>query len=647
MDLRRVVPARFSRIAVITTAGVLLSVSPPIDQAVTPTFASTQSSATSPKELEAYETGRHIVRFGDLAALNSAETRSWSERGEVVVDTLVDAARDAQARASEIVESTPGATYESFWVSNSLVVEGPDSLIERLRGVDGVTEIRPERARVVERPERTGSSEVEAIDIPWGVERVGAPQAWADGALGGGVVIASLDSGVQYDHPALVQQYRGHVGNGVFQHDYNWFDASGTCPSPGVPCDDNGHGTHTMGTIVGGDGPGPRRPDIGVSPAAQWISVGCGPVFCSDSQLMAAGEWLLAPTDVSGNNPDSSKRPDIINNSWGGAPGDQFFRDMVIAWRAAGIVPVFSAGNFGPSCGSGDSPGDYPESFMVGATDFDDKVAAFSGRGPSFFGNGKPDVVAPGVQVLSSVPGDGYKFFDGTSMAAPHVSGAIALVLSAKPRLRGDVDTLTELLADTATDVVDGACGGDYDGDPNNVSGDGRIDAAAATSAVAAGGAIVGILTDARTGRPVAGARLTATSATWASRSVTDESGLYRLAVQPDLYVLSVAAFGYDIAIAPPVLVDLDETAKQDFSLRALPVRRLSGTVRSAESRERIGGGPCGDRGNARGFGPNGFAGALPRRAAGRHLQGARFRRGMLAAAVHRACGLAPCAREF
>ncbi len=146
------------------------------------------------------------MRLGDLAALDSAETQSWSERGEVVVDTLVDAARDAQARASEIVESRPGAAYESFWVSNSLVVNGPESLIERLRGVKGVTEVRPEHARVVERPEKATVLNAETVDIPWGVNRVGAPTAWADGALGGGVVIASLDSGVQYDHPELVSR---------------------------------------------------------------------------------------------------------------------------------------------------------------------------------------------------------------------------------------------------------------------------------------------------------------------------------------------------------------------------------------------------------------------------------------------------------
>ncbi len=91
-----------------------------------------------------------------------------------------------------------------------------------------------------------------------------------------------------------------------------------------------------MGTMVGGDGPGPFTPDVGMAPGAEWITVSCGPFFCSDSQLMEAGEWFLAPTDLNGENPDPSKRPDIINNSWGGGPGDPFFIDFVQAWRAAG-----------------------------------------------------------------------------------------------------------------------------------------------------------------------------------------------------------------------------------------------------------------------------------------------------------------------
>ena len=179
-----------------------------------------------------------------------------------------------------------------------------------------------------------------------------------------------------------------------------------------------------MGTMVGGDGPGPFAPDIGVAPGAQWIAAkGCEDLGCSEEALLSSGQWILAPTDLAGENPDPSKRPDIVNNSWGGGPGDPFYLDVVQAWRAAGIIPVFSSGNPGPFCGDGGSPGDFVETFSVGATDVDDLIGEFSGHGPSVYGKINPDVAAPGVDIVSSIPGDGYASFSGTSMAAPHTAG--------------------------------------------------------------------------------------------------------------------------------------------------------------------------------------------------------------------------------
>ena len=194
-----------------------------------------------------------------------------------------------------------------------------------------------------------------------------------------------------------------------------------------------------MGTMVGGDGPGPFTPDTGVAPGARWIAAkGCEDFDCSEDALLSSGQWILAPTDLAGDNPDPSLRPDIVNNSWGSGPGDPFYLATVQAWRAAGIIPVFSSGNPGPFCGEGGSPGDFLEVFSAGATDIDDNIADFSGRGPSVYGKVNPDVSAPGVDVISSVPGGGYESFSGTSMAAPHTSGAIALILSAEPSLIGD-----------------------------------------------------------------------------------------------------------------------------------------------------------------------------------------------------------------
>ncbi len=308
--------------------------------------------------------------------------------------------------------------------------------------------------------------------------------------------------GVDYTHPALVDHYLGNNGDGTFTHDYHWWDPAGVCPDA-APCDNVAHGTHTMGTILGGDGPGPFTPDTGVAPGAKWIAAkGCEDLDCSESSLLSSGQWVLAPTDLNGENPDPNQRPDIVSNSWGGVPGDSFYLETVQAWRAAGIIPVFSSGNPGPFCGEGGSPGDYNEAFSVGATDIDDVIADFSGRGPSGYGKVNPDVSAPGVDVVSSVPGGGYEAFSGTSMAAPHVAGTLALLISADNTLRGDFTAATNAIRTTAVDRLDDSCGGDADGDPNNVYGDGRIDAGAAAALVATGGTLSGTITDTATGLP-------------------------------------------------------------------------------------------------------------------------------------------------
>ena len=391
-----------------------------------------------------------------------------------------------------------------------MFVEGDAHLARRLAALPEVWKVRAELIFPLVEPVDLTTVTVGADKPPpWGITKIGADKAWADGILGSGVVVANVDTGVDFEHEALVNQYRGNLGGGSFDHNYNWWDPTGVCGES--PCDNVGHGTHTMGTMVGGDGPGPFTPDIGVAPGAEWMAAkGCEDFFCTEGSLVSAGEFVLAPTDLDGNNPDPSKRPDIVNNSWGGEPGNTFYLDVVQAWRAAGIVPVFSSGNPGSGCGDGGSPGDYLESFSAGATDANDQIADFSGRGPSSFGKVNPDVAAPGVGVLSSVPGDDYIKASGTSMAAPHTAGTLALVLSAEPALAGQIDFLTDAVRSTAFDILDDSCGGDPDGDPNNVYGDGRIDAFAAATLVATGGTLAGDISDVTNGDPVAGATVEA-----------------------------------------------------------------------------------------------------------------------------------------
>jgi len=312
--------------------------------------------------------------------------------------------------------------------------------------------------------------------VEWGIDRVGAPDVWSQFGLDGtGVVVAGLDSGVDWTHEALHNQYRGvDPVTGQVDHTYSWFDAVG---GQAAPYDDHGHGTHTTGTMVGRDPAGVN--EIGVAPGAKWIhakildSTGHG----SLEGIIAAGEWLLAPGG------DPSMAPDVVNNSWGSGPGlDEWFREVVIAWREAGIVPLFAAGNDGPGVGSISIPGNYPESIAVGATDSNDGLAGFSGRGPSPYGEMKPEISAPGVNVRSSVPGGGYEGgWNGTSMATPHVVGTVALLLQADSSLT--VDEVEQILTDSADPMTNAQ----YPNSPNDGYGHGILNAYTAVGMIVSG----------------------------------------------------------------------------------------------------------------------------------------------------------------
>ena len=323
-----------------------------------------------------------------------------------------------------------------------------EQLIQKLANLPEVASITAERIWQIPEP-RPAADEAVIQSVEWGVSRVHAPEVWSQfGARGQGVVVASIDTGVQFSHPALVNQYRGLQAGGTFDHNYNWYDPARVCGTPSNgPCDNNGHGTHTMGTMVGNDG---GANQIGIAPGAKWITAkGCEGSACTSSSLLASGQWVLAPTDLNGQNPRPDLRPNIVNNSWGGDSGsDPFFRSTIQAWVNAGIFPAFAIGNSGSACGSATTPGAFPEAFGVGASDISDNIASFSSRGPasSFAGITKPNVAAPGASIRSSVPTNNYASFSGTSMATPHVAGVVALLWSANPGLIGNVAATEDIL---------------------------------------------------------------------------------------------------------------------------------------------------------------------------------------------------------
>jgi subtilisin family serine protease len=169
----------------------------------------------------------------------------------------------------------------------------------------------------------------------------------------------------------------------------------------------------------------------------------------------------------------------VVNNSWGGPGGNLFYQAIINAWVAAGIFPVFSGGNSGAlGCGSTGSPGDNVPAYAVGAYNIAHAIAPFSGRGPSAVDGVtvKPNVAAPGVNIRSSLPGNTYGTLSGTSMAAPHVAGTVALIWSATPtKTLGNIPLTRKIIDATATDVNDLTCGGVPAN--NNVWGQGRLNA--------------------------------------------------------------------------------------------------------------------------------------------------------------------------
>ncbi len=444
-----------------------------------------------------------LEKQADLSAI--ASLNSKFEKGTAIYRVLTEVARSTQGPiVAELVQS--GAVFKQYWISNMIWARGDGTLVESLARRSDVARIHANpwtRLAGLSTPQRDRltTNLVEA-----NIQLVNAPDVWAIGVTGRGAVIGGQDTGYDWRHPALINQYRGWDGV-TASHDYNWHDAihednPNTIPgnrcgydSP-EPCDDQAHGTHTMGTIVGDDGAGNQ---VGMAPAAKWI--GCRNMeqgWGTPATYAECYQWFVAPYPIGGDpftDGDPSKAPDVINNSWScpvveDCTDPDILRSIVDHVRAAGIMTVQSAGNRGSSgCGSIDEPAAiYDASFTVGATDANDQIASFSSRGPSLQDGAfltKPDVSAPGIGIRSSIPNAQYGFLSGTSMAAPHVSGLVALLVSAEPLLAGEVDLLEQLIHDSAVPrFSDEGCGGDGPMDiPNNTYGRGRIDAREAYNA--------------------------------------------------------------------------------------------------------------------------------------------------------------------
>ncbi len=432
--------------------------------------------ASNPKKEK--EASRHAV---------AEKLRETAERSQAPLIKFLQAEMAAD-RASEI---------KSFSIVNLVYAKVSEELIERIASRPEVDSIFPNETIRLEEPIKSSFS-LQAENIEWNIEHIGAPEVWTGiGVDGAGVVIGIIDSGVDWEHEALKLKYRGYNPSAPDNpiHAYNWYDPvySGTEWDVEYPDDWDGHGTHCAGIALGSDDA--ENNLIGVAPGASWIAARAFDDHGNSTAeiLLGCMQWMLMPTqnyDGSGAY-DPGMAPDIVSNSWGVTPGtcDSIFKIAIGNWRNAEILPVFAGGNSGPGGTNPKTiphqislPANYAESFAVGATDSQDNLASFSSRGPGACGSFiKPDISAPGVNIRSALSWNpsrprGYAAYSGTSMAAPHIAGVAALMLSKDFSL--NVDQIEEIILSTAIPLVDGV----YENSPNYGFGHGLVDALGAVS---------------------------------------------------------------------------------------------------------------------------------------------------------------------
>lgn len=506
----------------------------------------------------------------DLAAVTEqmdAQHATLRERHETVVRGLQQTAESTQDELASFLTQLQlegvVKSFKPFWIVNAFAVQVMSSDVGRIASRPEVGKVYFNYEIELIKPVESKKDDGHTITAETGVEAVNAPQCWAMGIDGSGVLVSTLDTGVDGNHPALAGRWAGVADSRYEGHpEWAWYDPLFL---NNFPYDGGYHGTHTMGTVCGGS-PGD---DIGVAPGAHWIAA--APIDRVDipttvEDAIESFQWLVDPDS----NPSTDwDVPAVCSNSWGLTTGhgyppcDETFWTYLDACEAAGIVILFSAGNEGTSGlrRPADRATDDYRTCAVAAVDANDPawpIASFSSRGPTYCTpNGsaatKPDIAAPGVDVRSSFPGGSYGYLSGTSMASPHVNGVVALIRQANPNI--SVNEIKQVIYDTAHDL--GPAGED------NAYGWGMVDAYQAVLAVSGDlGRVEGHIYETDNGFPVPG---TVEAVGTSISAQADENGFYSMLLPADTYTLRAVYHGY-IPDEAVVDVPVDDTVTQDFN---------------------------------------------------------------------------------
>eukprot|EP01080_Neovahlkampfia_damariscottae_P000858 gene858-9107_t len=401
---------------------------------------------------------------------------------------LVKNAEESQAPLKAILD-TIGAKYRALWINNAIYVEESSvntlQLVEKIAARSDVQEILSQRTEDLHFETGTFmqplSKKASEPKVEWNLIISKAPWIWKKGAEGKGVVVANIDTGVFFKHPGLINQYRGKKSDSnEVEHDFNWWDGvrsgrANTCPVAGkVPCDDHGHGTHTIGTQVGAT----ATDIVGIAPKAKWIACrGFNRGYLAAGAVEGCMQFFLAPTKQDGSGANPKLAPDVIGHSYG-VPDSAVLQRAFKAVEDNGIINVASAGNSRSCRTISRVPGMYAKSFTVGALAYNaSSIASFSSKGPGSFPNTlqKPEIAAAGERVPSwSHRGPGKVTMSGTSMSAPLVAGAVAALWSKFKKYKNNIDKTLKVFKKAVNKIENTECGAPQSV-PNYVYGYGNL----------------------------------------------------------------------------------------------------------------------------------------------------------------------------